>query len=227
MARRHIIVTTSPCWTTAPICCSLESDEPATGRAETWPEEVKRHWRGGDFGCGLYTADISIWQGSLWLLCKPQPRKSTRRRRTSIPFPTPPTPSIAPSCFYCKLPSDYLSVQRDRPSTSSLSPSIDVCAGCPSLIFLFFFPFSSILMPVIKNSGRLSFVCFSFSLQIPNQFFSYSSLSSTSSYCRLFRLLLLLLPIVVGDVRNVIFSGSLQKTAISLTTTVTVFFRYR
>jgi hypothetical protein len=57
-------------------------------------------------------------------------------------------------------------------------------------------------MPVIKNSGRLSFVCFSFSLQIPNQFFSYSSLSSTSSYCRLFRLLLLLLlPIVVGDVK--------------------------
>lgn len=80
MARRHIIVTTPPCWTIAPICCSLESDEPATaGRAETRPEEVKRHWRGGDSGCGLYTADISIWQGSLWLLCKPQPRKSTRQ----------------------------------------------------------------------------------------------------------------------------------------------------
>ena len=166
-------------------------------------EEVKRHWR-GDFRAAIL---LTLAFGKVLYGFYVSPRPTEKHTADiSIPFSYSSYSSIPP-LHPRSIPLLFLLQTSFRPSLCPAWPHVNLLLPyVQPRLFCFLFLLSSILMPVIKNSGRSSFGS------------PTSSSSSTSSYCRLFR--------CCPSSDEMLFSPVLFKaqTAISLTTTATVFF---
>lgn len=128
MARRHIIVTTLDDRPNLLLGRNRRNCRADGGGKKT----LKR-----GFSCG-YTADISIWQGSLWLLCKPSPNREAHGRHIHTFFllllllDPPSTSSVYPPPVSIAnfLPTVSLS------SVTARQPPPPLCAA-PSFLFSF------------------------------------------------------------------------------------------